>query len=326
MIIVLLIGAGAGLVSALLFAVVVTGSPLALFLSFVAPLPVFIATLGWQHRAGLVAGAVGAVVIAFAFRWPAGVAFALGWALPAWWLAYLALLGRPAANGVVEWYPIGRLLLWLAGTAAVVAMVGVVALGNGDYETFRTTMQRVFQGFWRAHPGAAVEVGASDAFVDGIVAALPFIVAASFTTILAANLWLSAKAVAISQRLARPWPFLPLTSMPRSALALFAGAAVLVFLPGFVGASGLAVLGALTVAFALHGLALMHDVSRGRPARATLLTATYFVAFFLSQIGLPALALTGMADAAFGLRRRFGGGAGPSPSPRQDIQRREPWK
>lgn len=317
MIAVLLIGFGAGLVSALLFAVVVTGSPLALVLSFVAPLPVFIAALGWNHRAGLVAAAVGAAVVAVAFRTSAGLAFALGWALPGWWLAYLALLGRPGANGQMEWYPIGRLLLWLAGTAAFVTLIGVVALGNGDYDVFRTAMRRVFQSFLRARPDAAAEVGgASDTFIEGVVAALPFFVASSFTMILAANLWLSAKAVAISERLARPWPFLPLTAMPRLALALLGGGIVLAFLPGFAGAFGLALIGALTVAFALQGLALMHDVSRGRPARATLLAATYFVTVFLSQIGLPALALTGIADTAFGLRRRFGGGGpGPTPSP-----------
>lgn len=37
------VGIGAGLVSALLFAVVITGSPLAMLLSYLAPLPVFIA-------------------------------------------------------------------------------------------------------------------------------------------------------------------------------------------------------------------------------------------------------------------------------------------
>jgi hypothetical protein len=316
MIAILLIGTGAGLVSALLFAVVVTGSPLALFLSFVAPLPVFIAALGWNHRAGLVAAVVGGVVVAITFRWTAGVAFALGWALPGWWLAYLALLGRPAADGTVEWYPVGRLLLWVAGTAALVTLVGVVALGNGDYDTFRATMRRVFTSFLRTRPDAAAETGASDGFIEGLLASLPFFVAASFTMILAANLWLSAKAVAISQRLMRPWPFLPLTAMPKTAIAFMLGGVVLGFVPGFVGAFGLAAVGALAVAFALQGLAVLHDVSRGRPARVTVLIGAYFVAVFLSQIGLPVLALAGMADSAFGLRHRFGGGGpGPTPSP-----------
>ena len=50
-----LVGAGAGLVSALLFAVVAKATPLALLLFLLAPLPVLIVALGWDHRAGLVA-------------------------------------------------------------------------------------------------------------------------------------------------------------------------------------------------------------------------------------------------------------------------------
>src|SRR5215218_9887174 len=138
----LAIGFGAGLASALLFAVVVTGSSLALLLSLVAPLPILIAALGWNHRAGLVATLAGAGAVALAFRPTAGLAYALGWALPAWWLAYLTLLARPQSDGAPEWYPLGRLLLWIAATAALVTLIGMAALGGGDYETFRAEIGR----------------------------------------------------------------------------------------------------------------------------------------------------------------------------------------
>ena len=313
----LAIGLGAGLASALLFAVVITGSPLALVLSLVAPLPVFIAALGWNHRAGLVAALAGAAAVALVFKPAAGVAFALGWALPAWWLAYLALLGRPRPDGALEWYPLGRLLLWVAATAALVTLLGMAALGGGDYETYRALMRKVFEGFLRVQAsrpgGGSAPGGAPNAdVVEAVVGALPLFLASSFVTILTVNLWIAAKAVSISQRLARPWPFIPDTAMPKAALALLAGAVIVGFLPGFVGALGLAVMGALLVAFALQGLALLHEVSRGRPTRGMLLAGTYVLAVVLGQIMLPALAIAGIADAAFGLRRRFpSGGAGP---------------
>ncbi|MFL5206734.1 MAG: hypothetical protein ACJ8AR_12815, partial [Microvirga sp.] len=60
----LAIGIGAGVVSALLFGVVITGSPLAMLLSVIAPLPIFIAALGWNHRCGLIAAGSGALAIA----------------------------------------------------------------------------------------------------------------------------------------------------------------------------------------------------------------------------------------------------------------------
>jgi hypothetical protein len=316
----LAIGFGAGLASALLFAVVVTGSSLALVLSLVAPLPILIAALGWNHRAGLAATLAGAGAVTLAFKPAAGVAFALGWALPAWWLAYLALLGRPRQDGVLEWYPLGRLLLWIAATAAVITVIGMVALGGGDYETYRATMRKGFEGFLRvqaSRPGGGTGPGGAPGaeLFDAIIGAVPLFLASSFVTILTLNLWVAAKVVSISQRLPRPWPHIPNTAMPRTALALLGGAVVVGFLPGFVGALGLAVTGALLVAFALQGLAMLHEVSRGRPSRGALLAGTYILAIILGQIMLPALAVAGIADAAFDLRHRFpSGGAGPRPT------------
>src|ERR687890_2323350 len=100
----LTVGILSGLASALLFAVVVTGSPLGIVLSYVAPRPVLIGALGWNHRSGLVATAGGGLALALVFRPEAGLAFAIGSALPAWWLAYLGLLVRPGPNGSLEWY------------------------------------------------------------------------------------------------------------------------------------------------------------------------------------------------------------------------------
>ncbi len=118
----LLAGIGAGLVSALLFAVVITGSPLGLLLSQLAPLPVFVAALGWNHRAGLAAAVSGGAVLGLALALPAGLAFAIGIALPAWIVAYMSLLGRQDERGEMEWYPLGRLMLWMVGTAALVTL------------------------------------------------------------------------------------------------------------------------------------------------------------------------------------------------------------
>src|SRR3954468_3741020 len=97
----ILVGIGAGLVSALLFAVAVKGSLLAVVLSVLPSVPILIVALGWSHWAGLIAAAVGAVAMAIAFKFAAGAIFAIGWALPAWWLAYLALLGRPRPDGAM---------------------------------------------------------------------------------------------------------------------------------------------------------------------------------------------------------------------------------
>jgi hypothetical protein len=129
------VGIGAGLVSALLIAVVVKATALAVLLFLLAPIPILIVTLGWSHRAGLVASAVGGLALALALSPIEGFAFAVGTALPAWWLGYLALLGRPNPDGSTEWYPLGRLLTWIAATAAM-TVLATALVSAGDYETF----------------------------------------------------------------------------------------------------------------------------------------------------------------------------------------------
>ena len=136
---IVLIGFGAGAASALLFASVASGSWLSVFLFYVSPLPIMIAALGWSHLAGLIAAISAAVVLAAIFGWVFLVAFLAGTGLPAWWLSYLAMLARPAAaggQGQLEWYPPGRLLLWAAGFASLVVILGILSLGT-DFEGFR---------------------------------------------------------------------------------------------------------------------------------------------------------------------------------------------
>jgi hypothetical protein len=315
----LTVGILSGLASALLFAVVVTGSPLGIILSYVAPLPVLIGALGWNHRSGLVATAVGGLATALAFRPEAGLAFVIGSALPAWWLAYLALLGRPNPDGFLEWYPLGRLLLWVAASSAVITFVGALALGSWDYGTYRDalrgTIENVIRIQMRIPSGTPLPPTFGgvprEQFLDALVGAVPFLAATAFSLVLSLNLWIAAKVVAISQRLPRAWPAIPATRMPHSALLLLAAVVLVSFVPGLVGVLALAFAGGLLMAFALQGLALLHHVSRGRPGRTGLLVGAYILLAFIAHTFLPLLALAGIADTAVDLRRRFPGGAPP---------------
>jgi len=111
---IMLVGLGAGAAAALLFASVVSGSIAAIFLFYLAPLPILIAALGWSHVAGLIAAASAtAAIVAFSGTFFVAVPVI---AFGAWWLGYLALLARPATNGgsALKWYPAGRLVLWAA--------------------------------------------------------------------------------------------------------------------------------------------------------------------------------------------------------------------
>jgi hypothetical protein len=250
------------------------------------------------------------------------VAFLVGAGI-VWWLAYLTLLGRPDPDGSLEWYPLGRLLLWIAACSVLLTLVTPMIRGVWDYETYHAAAKTAAEASLRFYLRTPASVPLppvlggvpSERLIEAMAGALPFVASAFSTLVFTLNLWLAAKTVAISGRLPRPWPAIARTRMPQSALLAMAAAVAAAFLAGFVGMVALAVAGALAMAFALLGLALLHDVSQGRPGRAGLLVGAYLLVALLSHALLPLLALAGMADTAVDLRRRFApGGSGPRSS------------
>lgn len=302
-----IVGIGAGLVAALLFSVVITGSPLAVLLYSAAPLPIFIAALGWNHRAGLFAAAAGALAVAVALTVSAGIAFAVIIALPAWWIAYLALLARNDGSGTTEWYPLGNLMVWVAATAAL-ATVGSALVMTTEYETYRAVIARIIENLLNEMVRGKLIALTPDADLPELARSLapivPVGIGASFVTTITANLWLAGKTVQVSGRLPRPWPFIPSTTLPRQALLLLVVSIVTALAGGFIGVAGAAMTGALLAAFMFSGLAMLHDLSRGRPFRTPMLISIYVALVVMQAVLTPLLALAGLFDTLFGLRKR----------------------
>lgn len=314
----LLIGIGAGLVSALLFGVLLKGSALAITLYLLAPLPILIVGLGWSHRAALAAAATGSLVLMGVIQPFMGLAFAAYIALPAWWLAYLTLLGRETASGL-EWYPTGRLLGWIAATAAL-AFIAIAVLSSPNYTAYEGQLQKLSHALVEsrapANPGRANDAApdapadeadvSRDELASAFATVVPALAAHGLAMLLTFYLWAAARIVRISGRLMRPWPDLPSTKMPRSCLGVLGAAVLLSFAPGFAGVLGVALVGAFTAVFALQGLAAFHDSSRGRPGRGLMLFSMYVVLFVTQGVALIALTLFGLADTALDRRRPKG--------------------
>src|SRR5918911_510597 len=134
----LIVGIGAGLASALLFASATTGGLFArLFLFLLAPLPGMLAGLGWGWLASAAAAVAGSALVAGLAGPAAGGLYFLTQALPVVGLCYLAYLNRPRppAPGPepqapsVEWYPPGRLVAAAAIMAGGIATVLIVVMG-----------------------------------------------------------------------------------------------------------------------------------------------------------------------------------------------------
>ncbi len=89
----------------------------------------------------------------------------------------------------------------------------------------------------------------------------------------------------------------------RCCCSLVAG--VLVAVGGFVGLAAAAFVRArCCAAFMFSGLCLLHDLSRGRPWRLPMLISVYVSLVVMQAVLTPLLALVGLVDTAFGLRKR----------------------
>lgn len=308
-----LIAFGAGAASALLVATVATGSALALPLFYLAPLPLLIVGLGWSHLSALVAASAAAVAIGVFFGLELLLAYVAGVGLPAYVLAYLALMARePQPGAPIEWFPIGRVVLAAAilGCLAVAALIPLVA---GSIEGYQAALRVLFQAMFEERPGA----GGPDVerLVDLLVLVMPPAAAVVTMVTQIGNLWLGAHIARVSGRLMRPWPDLAAISVPRPTAALLVGALIAASLAGgFVGLMTELLSATLVMAFAFVGLATIHWITRGAAGR-TLVIATVWIAALALGWPFAVLALLGLAETLFGLRGRFRRGGPPGRPP-----------
>ncbi len=308
---IILIALAAGSASALMFASIISGALISLVLFYLAPLPLMVAALGWGPLSATIGGIAAAIGLGAIFSLPYCFAFVLTVALPAWWLGHLALLGRPVATGasagngaapappVLEWYPVGRILLWTAGFAALTTMAALFTLG-GDAATIAATLRR---GLLRII-GTRAATGDSEQIVDALVTIAPAAAAVVAMMTLTLNLWLAAKITATSGRLHRPWPEIKSAALPPMTLAALSLAMALCFTGGLLAMLGQIASSALLMAYALIGFAVLHTLTLAMKSRALWLSGIYAVVLVF---GWPVVAMVGLglADAVFGFRLRY---------------------
>jgi hypothetical protein len=311
-----LVGLGAGACSALLFASMLSKSIVAVGLFYLSPLPILIVALGWSHWAGLLAAIAAAVSLALAIDGFYFLAFLISIGLPAWWLGYLALLARPAANpDEIEWYPPGRLVVWCAALGALVVLIGLSQIGT-DEATIRDTLRRAIETMLRAQMGVpagkALDLpGIANPEVLAMV--LPPAAAALTTMTQLFNLWLAGRIVRISGRLRRPWPEFAALRFPHAMPIALAAAFGASFLPGTLGLAAGLPAASLLIAYAVLGFAVVHGITRHLPSRGVVLFGIYAA---VAVFGWPVLLMTllGLIDSALDLRGRVAA-RGPPPIP-----------
>jgi hypothetical protein len=305
----LFIALAAGCASALMFVSIVSGAPISLVLFYLAPLPLMVAALGWGTATALVGGAVACAAIGLIFGLPYMAAFAVTIALPAWWLGHLALLAKPAdgttalsPQPALEWYPTGRLLAWAAAFASLTTIVALLSLGT-DAASITDILKRGLTRVLGMQDAAGIDAADVDKLITILATIAPVAAASVAMATLTLNLWLAGKITKTSGRLPRPWPALNMIELPPMTLAALSLAIALCFTGGLVALMSQIVTAALVMSYAFTGFAVLHTLTQATAMRGLWLGGAY-TAVLVFGWPLLIVALIGIADAIFGIRRR----------------------
>jgi hypothetical protein len=309
----ILIAIAAGGAAGLMFASIISGALISLVLLNLAPLPLMVAALGWGPASALVGAVTAGTGLGFAFGFAYAAAFIIMVGVPALWLGYLALLAQPAdpttgLNGstpaapALEWYPPGRLLLWIAVCGFLIALSALLTLGT-DHDTIMAALRGALKRMVAAQGGVGPVTGTDEA-LDVAMLLAPAVATVGMIFTLTLNLWLSGKVVLKSGRLPRPWPDLRSIELPPATIIAFGAALALSFTGGLVAMLAQMAGAALGVAYMLVGFAVLHSLSPLFGGRWGLAGA--YAAILMSRWWLLlAVVLLGLVESTIGLRGRF---------------------
>lgn len=311
----LIIGLLAGIVSGVLYFSASAGNFAGMMLATLASFPLFVAGLGW----GLASVLAGAAALLAGYMALLGLTSGIGATLaigaaPAM-VTWLALQNRPAAatpsaegevaDGGVEWYPEGRLVIWMAllAAAGVALFVMIFSTGEGGFTASMTRqLEPLFKAFAeQPNPPPAEQL---EQFRKMLIAALPGGMAAVSLMSMVASLALAIAVVKRAGISLRPWAPFGELRFPRWSVWVLSVAALATFLPDLAGTLGWVVASALFAAFVVLGLAVIHGLTAGNPMQPMLLSLMYMLLFFFNIVVCFPLILLAMTDQAFNLRGR----------------------
>ena len=297
-----LLGGGLSAVVALAF---LTGTPGALFLAYLAPLPVLLVGLGFGVSVGTVAGGAGFLAtVALGGMVTAGL-YALVNAVPALVVVGTMLSQRTLSNGTRAWYPAGFTLCWLTALAAglfTAAAFLAWSAGSGVVAAISEFLDQVLANML---PHVSSEKRSE--LVALMIPLFPGMVGASWILMTAVNGALAQGILVRAGRNLRPSPRLVDLVLPDwMSWLLVASAAMALLGVGEWQYTGrnLALISA--VPFFFLGMAVVHTLASRVSFSGSLLVVIYFMLIF-SNWAAGAAAGIGMIEQWAGLRYRFAG-------------------
>lgn len=317
------IGILAGLASLILFLSAGTGSALALLPTIFNPLPIFLAGLSLGTTAAMFGAGTVFLFLLTAGGLTSAAMYLAGIGIPIIILIRQALLNRPAENeGEIEWYPAGRLLLWLVGIACgLFALLFIGALGQDGGLAGQAT--RMFEDMVKNNPElqqlfSDLNPDVSNEELIALIGGVwPIMTCLSIIAIMAINAGLAQRWLVRLGKAIRPSPPVLTMTLPEPLLLIFVLTAILSLFSGQLGYLGSGLSNILTIPYFLLGLTVVHVISSAWPGRSFGLTV-FYLALFLFPLIAPLIALMGMAEPWLKLKQRFASGGPDQPASRGD--------
>jgi hypothetical protein len=270
------------------------------------PLPIWLIALTAGPTAAAIAVGSATVMLSVLVAVPAGIGFLAGFGLPAQFLSWVALMGRPRPDGGRDWISAGWMTTAWVGCGMVVIVTVIIALpgepGMAE-EQIRQTLNRLLET-------ALVQPGVRDE-ASGVVemmAALPAVIVVSWMIVHLLN-GIIAQAILVKLgRALRPNPTAASLVLPLAVAAILAFAAAF---GAFGQDPGLAYIGrnllvVTACAYLLAGFAAVHRWTARFKQRRWVLIGVYASAAVL-QYPLAALSLIGLIDQLAQARQRLAG-------------------
>jgi uncharacterized protein YybS (DUF2232 family) len=298
----LVMGALAALILMSLFAAPAAG----LILLNIAWTPLILAALTAGLTGGLVAGATAMGVGYVAGGVLVAVLILVSMALPALFVAWLALGRRTMPDGTVVWRDASSAAVWLAwGGVAIIGAAGLMTLGTPD--GLRGFLRLAFtvnaETAWRMMP---MGTGSMSEVVELMLWFAPGMAIAFLTVGLVMNAALAqGLAMRFGTNLRPPMRLAELDLPAWMALALGIALFAAVASPSIVGWYGWHVAMVLAGVYLLAGLSVVHAATRGRAGRGLTLGLLYATLVLFWPAAILVIVL-GVIETWARLKRRFG--------------------
>lgn len=308
---IILISIGAGLLSALLFASILTGSLVAIILQIFSQLPLQTVSLTFGPRTSLVAAFAAVTALLLVSGLPGQtLSYALNLAAPALIASYLAGLKNTDLpdDNLTAWYPIGRILTIVAAAAVIIFIFLSLYFGFSPDNAVAAIEAQTLNMFDPALESGQITPETIRQLAVFFVSLFPFVAAAGLVVMTTVNLVLAIRIARRYGTFKRPPTSIQLLDIPRIVHLVALAAVVIIWTSGAPHPFITAIAGGASTLVIFSGFAALHALTSRLASRRIILFATYG-SIILFTFPLLLILILGWIDGFLNLRGRVSGNA-----------------